>query len=179
MDVGLPDGSGFDICTFIRNHPEHASTPILFLSGHQNIESKLNAFLIGADDYIVKPFNLLELRARVQSRISKRSKAVGDQPTSVVISPFRFELEKHKLINLENGKQIELTTKELGILYFLARRKEVIFSREQILASVWGRDTNVTDRTVDTHVYSLRKKLGPLGDRIRTCPGAGYSFEAK
>lgn len=173
IDLSLPDGDGLELLSTAREMPQYRKTPILILSSHQDVARKVSAFSMGADDYITKPFNLLEFKARIGAQIRK-VEMEEIQNDSFQAGPFSFEIQK-QLVRLQGQQEaLHLTPIEFRILAQLARRPEVIFSRNQILDHVWGDSISVTDRTVDSHIYSLRKKLGPWGKCIQSVPGEGY-----
>jgi DNA-binding response OmpR family regulator len=173
LDLGLPDGDGYGLLNEIRSMEEYRQTPVTILSASTDTPSKLSAFSLGADDYIMKPFNVLELRARVESKM-KRVVAERDASENIKVGNLRLEAAKQQVQVIGSGELIRLSPTEFRILAILARRSDVIFSRQQILDQVWGQDVYVNDRTVDTHIYTLRKKLGVYGNMVRSIPGEGY-----
>lgn len=176
LDILLPDGNGFELCTKIRSLRHYKETPILFLSAKEDITAKISAFSIGADDYIVKPFNVLELRARVESRLRKvRERRLNRDRYSV--DPFEFEIPAQRLRIKDTNQTVDLTPREFKIAYLLARKPDVIFNRERILDNLGFGDVHVTDRTVDTHICTLRKKLGGLARHIECVPGRRISLQ--
>lgn len=179
LDIGLPDGDGFEFSQILKERPQSEQRPILFLSARNEEVSKLKAFEHGAWDYIAKPFSALEFKARVQVHL-KHSLAPEKQ-SILVYPPLRIDLEKRRAeIQVgQNWKDLELTNLEFELLVCLSERPEVAKSRQTLLDQVWGENISVTERTVDVHVSKLRKKLGPLGDWIQSHHGHGYSFKQK
>ncbi len=175
LDILLPDGNGFELCTKIKSLRGYRDTPILFLSAKEDVTAKLSAFSIGADDYIVKPFNTLELRARVESKLRKLGERRANRD-KYSVEPFEFEIPAQRLRIKDTRKTVDLTPREFKIIYLLARKPDVIFNRERILENLGFGDVHVTDRTVDTHICTLRKKLGDLAKHIECVPGEGYRF---
>lgn len=175
LDVNLPDGSGFDIYNRIREIERHRLTPILFLTGRIQREDKVKGFSLGADDYIVKPFDLVEL----QMRISAKLKNLAAREASDVFDqgPFEIRPGAQKInLRLEDGseRKIELTASQFKVLYYLIRNVEKTVTREELLKEVWSDNTHVSGRTVDTHIYALRKLLGPYSKMIQSVHRKGY-----
>lgn len=173
LDLRLPDGDGYTLLNEIRSIDAYRQTPVTILSSSTDIPSKLSAFSLGADDYVMKPFNLLELRARVESKL-KRAVAEKDSTDNFKVGNLRLEPSKQQIQIIGSKELIRLSPTEFRIFAILARRCDVIFTRQQILDQVWGNDVYVNDRTVDTHIYTLRKKLGVYGNMVRSVPGEGY-----
>ncbi len=176
LDIYLPDGDGFDFFSYTRALEAFRDTPVIFLSSSDDIRSKLSAFTLGAEDYILKPCHPLELRARVEARLKKMRES-SKEKTSFSAGPLLFDVPKQVVRVQETEESIDLTPREFRILLFLAKRKEVVLSREVILNGVWGSNIRVVDRVVDAHIYTLRRKLGKLSRIIRSIPGEGYTFD--
>lgn len=177
LDVSLPGKDGFELCAYLQSHPKTKNVPVIFLTGMGEVTSKVTAFSLGAEDYITKPFNLLEFRARIDARLKKaRAHSAGDE------APIRGEIElnlaSQRALRIEGEKRVDLglTPMEFKILHYLVRNEGRVLSRDQILNTVWGQNIHVFDRTVDTHISTLRKKLGPKASLIRSVPGSGYGF---
>jgi len=173
LDIMLPDSDGLDICKGIRSHPELAHIPIIFLTARASETDRIVGLELGANDYIVKPFFVRELVARI--KIQFRSQA---QPMRTLKSG-GLELDRSSCRVQLNGQTLSLTATEFRLLEFLMSRPGVVFSREQLLDAVWGHDRAVTDRTVDVYILRLRQKIeddpaSPL--MIRSVRGFGYSF---
>ncbi|MAV90396.1 MAG: DNA-binding response regulator, partial [Bdellovibrionaceae bacterium] len=153
LDVGLPDGSGFDFCQEVTATPKGKRTPILFLTAHDEISEKLMGFSAGGDDYITKPFSPLELKARVEARLRTVSqlKVEGDS-----LRWKELELLKSKqqvLLYTQKGQEVaDLTSIEFKLMMLFAQRPEEVVLRDEILNEVWGEDVHVYSRSVDTHV---------------------------
>lgn len=174
LDISLPDKNGMDFFAELRADAAASSIPVIFLTGAESLPNKVAAFSMGAEDYVTKPFNPMELRARVLSKIRKARPAVATDECQ--IGPFRFKLGAQKVFNVADGREITLTPREYKLLYLLAKNQGKVLSRDIILDEVWGRGVHVGDRTVDTHMYSLRKKLDALSDIIESVPTVGYRF---
>lgn len=172
LDIMLPNRSGFDFCRAVRKDHE---TPIIFLSARGEEADRVKGLEMGADDYIVKPFNLSELAARVKA-VLRRS--VQDESSEVVErGDLRIDPKSHEA--LVRGAPVSLTAKEFALLYFLAKHSGQVFTREVLLDRVWGPDSFVSARTVDVHVRWLRKHIEADPNRpvqIQTVRGVGYKF---
>ena len=175
IDIGLPDGDGFDLFTKIRAMPRFTQVPVIFLTSKEDVVSKVSAFALGADDYIVKPFHVLELRARVESQLRKyiSNKKESDR---VVSGPFILDIRSQRLKVRGESGYISLTPKEFKIFLLLVRNSDRIFSRENILNRIMGDDVHVTVRTIDAHICYLRKKLGRYSAFVESVAGEGYRF---
>jgi two-component system, OmpR family, catabolic regulation response regulator CreB len=172
LDIGLPDGDGMVLCTELRSSEATRAIPVIFLSARNAVDTKVTAFGLGADDFVDKPFDGAELRARVTARL-RRSLETDSSPR--VIGPLRIDRGRFKAHRIEDGVEhdLELTAHELRLLVALAETPGRVLSRAQ-LARVLVGDCVITERTIDTHLCNLRRKLGPLRDWIETVRGAGY-----
>jgi len=173
LDIMLPDSDGLDICKGIRSQPELASIPVIFLTARASETDRIVGLELGANDYIVKPFFVRELIARI--KIQFRSQ---QQPArSLQIGGLYLDRSSCRVTL--SGVPLSLTATEFRLLEFLMSRPGVVFSREQLLDSVWGHDRAVTDRTVDVYILRLRQKIeiDPANPHyIRSVRGFGYSF---
>lgn len=177
LDIMLGDGDGFDLCSRIRKIEKYSRTPVIFLSAKSEVSNKVLGFSLGADDYIVKPCDPSELRARVEAKL-RWTRVESENSRVLRQGPFTFFLDMQRLDINREGKEasINLTPLEFKLLYYLASHKDHIISREQILDGVWGKSTNVLDRSVDTYVASLRRKMGDYKRCLRSVHGVGYKF---
>lgn len=164
LDIMLPYYDGFEIMKEIKD------TPVFFVTAKDNIEDKINAFSIGAEDYIVKPFDILELLARVRV-ILRRHKSTGKR---VVIDHIEVDMEGRKIY--DRGSLVEVTPQEFGLLEALILNRNLALSREKLLELAWDYSYGGDSRTVDVHIQKLRKKLG-LEERIKTVYKVGYRLE--
>ena len=175
LDIMLPDSDGLDICKGIRNHSELAHVPVIFLTARASETDRIVGLELGANDYIVKPFFIRELIARI--KIQFRGQNTGPAKT---LRSGGLELDKSSCrVNLR-GQELSLTATEFRLLEFLMSRPGVVFSREQLLDAVWGHDRAVTDRTVDVYILRLRQKIELDATNpafIRSVRGFGYSFD--
>lgn len=177
LDLGLPDGDGLTLCAALKNDPETKKVPLIMLTGKQQIEDKVMGFSAGADDYMVKPFHPQELRFRVEARLREHLQNKSESEV-FSIGDLTFDVSKQRVtVNKQGGMaSVSLTTLEFRILLFFARRREQVLSRGQLLNSVWGGDINVFDRTIDTHISHIRKKIHDSDWKIESVHGAGYRF---
>jgi DNA-binding response OmpR family regulator len=178
LDVGLPDGSGFDFCTELHSQNKLLETPVFFLTAKAELSEKVLGFSAGADDYIVKPFAPLELRARVEGRLRKME-MLKDQSGHYKWKELEIDTQRQKVwvFNEDRTKDpVDLTALEFKLLALFAKQPEAVISRDDILNEIWGEDVHVYSRSVDTHVSKLRKKLGPQSDLIESVHGTGYKF---
>lgn len=170
LDIMLPDFNGYKVAERIKKIKD---VPIIMLSAKNQEEDKLKGFDIGIVDYVTKPFSPRELMARIRVNLLKSEATIKSEE-------FSFEGVKvnraSKKVFVDN-KPINLTIKEYELLNYLTQNKNILLTREQILDKVWGFDFFGTDRTIDTHIKSLRKKLGKYRNHIVTLRGAGYRFE--
>jgi DNA-binding response OmpR family regulator len=175
LDIMLPDSDGLEICKGIRANPELSNTPVIFLTARASETDRIVGLELGANDYIVKPFFVRELIARVKIHFR------GDKPVSKVLRSGDLELDRTRCTVRRGSEELTLTATEFRLLEFLMSRPGVVFSREQLLDAVWGHDRAVTDRTVDVYVLRLRQKIeqddGPAF--IRSVRGFGYSFNVE
>lgn len=178
LDVGLPDGSGLDWCKQLRNDVAGSSLPILMLSAQGEEIDRVLGLELGADDYVTKPFSPRELLARVRSMLRRSRLQPAVAQLSGGSSTFEMDADGQR-VSL-NGQVLQLTRREFGLLADLLQHRGRIRSREALLSSVWGLETDSTDRTVDTHIKTLRAKLlqvDSAGDHIVTHRGMGYCVE--
>ncbi len=173
LDIALGEIDGFEVCHLLKGEKETAETPIIFLSSRSDAHSKVMGFDLGADDYIQKPFEAEELKARIRVRIKQHN--VRREGLAVYESQdLKIDFLGHRVFI--QGKEIPFSALEFKLLSYFVRNPDRVLSREKILNNVWGMDTFVTDRVVDSHIRSIRKKLGPYKDHIESIYGEGYRF---
>jgi len=175
LDWMLPGLSGIELCRRLRARADTRSLPIIMLTARGEESEKVRGLATGADDYIVKPFSVPELLARVRALLRR----ANPERIATVLSIGDIELDREKKRVTRDGRPIELGPTEFRLLEFLMERAGRVFSRAQLLDGVWGSDIYVDERTVDVHVGRLRKAInrGPEIDPIRTVRGAGYSLD--
>lgn len=177
LDVVLPDGSGFDYCQRLRSRAGTKSLPIFFLTGQDEIEQRVLGFKMGGDDYIVKPFEPNEFRARVFGKL-KRSGSASEQ-TSFTRGIFTVDWGSQKAqMKKSDGAvaDLNLTPIEFKLLVQFLRHEGRTFTREELLSAVWGGTVHVSGHTVDTHISSLRKKVGEYSSYFRAVVKKGYCY---
>lgn len=173
LDIMLPDSDGLDICKGIRAHPELAHIPVIFLTARATETDRIVGLELGANDYIVKPFFLRELIARIKIQFR------GQTSATRLLKAANLELDRTSCRVRLDGIPLTLTATEFRLLEYLMSRPGAVFSREQLLDAVWGHDRAVTDRTVDVYILRLRQKIesDPANPNfIRSVRGFGYSF---
>jgi DNA-binding response OmpR family regulator len=173
LDISLGEIDGFEVCHLLKGQKETASTPVIFLSSRGDAHSKVMGFDLGADDYIQKPFEADELKARIKVRI-KQNQARKEGAPNFELQGLRIDFLGHRVYIQD--KEVAFSALEFKLLSFFVRNPDRVLSREKILNNVWGVDTFVTDRVVDSHIRSIRKKLGPFKDHIESIYGEGYRF---
>jgi two-component system phosphate regulon response regulator PhoB len=175
LDWMLPGLSGIELCRRLRARPETMQLPIIMLTARGEESERIRGLSTGADDYIVKPFSVPELLARVRALLRRSS----PERVSNLLSAGDIELDREKKRVSRNGKPVDLGPTEFRLLEFLMERPGRVFSREQLLDGVWGSEIYIDERTVDVHVGRLRKALnhGHAADPIRTVRGAGYALD--
>lgn len=181
LDINLPDGDGFSLYEKIRAVERFKLTPILFLTARLELEDKVRGFSLGADDYIVKPFDITELRMRISAKL-KNLAAREAKADTFTIGPFEIKTGIQKIsMQLPSGKQkkLELTANQFKVLFYLLRNEDKVVSREELLKEIWTEGVHVTDRTIDTHIYAIRRELGDLSKSITSVHGKGYRFSLK
>ena len=171
VDVMMPYMDGF---TFAKEIKRTSTIPLIFLSARGEEWDKIQGLKLGGDDYIVKPFLPGELLARVES-VLRRSYQHQTEQDILTIGPLTMDNTAHT-VQL-HGKSLSLTRKEFGLLHLLAMNKGRVYSRKQLLHLVWGEEHQSSERTVDTHIKTLRIKMGADGELIETVWGIGYKFE--
>jgi DNA-binding response OmpR family regulator len=177
LDLMLPGRSGFEICREVRGRG--MATPIIMLTARAQEVDRIRGLELGADDYMVKPFSLAELLARIRAvlRRTQGTNRMGAGTEILEVGELRLDVRKQEV--LKRGRRIELTHKEFQLLEFLLRHPGEVISRDEFLRQVWGEDTYVTPRTVDTHMATVRKKIEDEADRpryIQSVRGAGYKL---
>ncbi len=175
LDWMLPGLSGIELCRRIRGREDTRALPVIMLTARGEEQERVRGLNVGADDYVVKPFSVPELMARIQALLRRA------RPTSVanILKAGEIELDRDTRRVRRGSREIRLGPTEFKLLEFLMRSPGRVFAREQVLNGVWGHDVYVDERTVDVHVGRLRKAInrGRERDPIRTVRGSGYSFD--
>lgn len=173
LDIMLPDEDGIHILQKIRNHPELRKVPVILVTAKGTEMDKVKGLDAGADDYIAKPFGVLELISRVKA-VLRRSEING-QDTEIIRGNIRMNVEKHRVYVVE--QTVELTYKEFELLRVFMKNAGNVLTREVLMDRVWGTNYEGESRTLDMHIKTLRKKLGEEGARIKTVRNVGYRLE--
>jgi len=175
LDLMLPDGSGLDLCREIKKNSLLSNIPIIILTAKDDEVDRVVGFELGADDYVTKPFSVRELILRVKA-VLKRGEI--NKPELVEVErqfgDLSIDVDSHEVH--VNSELVVLTALEFKLLKQLVDRRGRVQSRDQLLSDVWGYSSEVTTRTVDTHIKRLREKLGPMGKYVQTIRGIGYKF---
>ena len=173
LDLMLPGINGLDVCREIRSEEENNDVSIIMLTAKGEEIDRIVGFELGADDYVTKPFSVRELILRVKVLLKKRS---DNQSAEKILEygPVKMNLDAHSV--LVDDIDVVLTALEFKLLKHLLKRRGRVQTRDQLLGDVWGYSSEVTTRTVDTHIKRLREKLGSTGDLIQTIRGVGYRF---
>lgn len=172
LDLMLPGISGLDVCRDLRMNEVNENVAVVMLTAKSEEIDRIVGFELGADDYVTKPFSVRELILRVKVLLKKRSDDIDQN--LLEFGPIAMNLDAHD-VSVE-GKNILLTALEFKLLKHLLKRKGRVQTRDQLLGEVWGYSSEVTTRTVDTHIKRLREKLGKPGELIQTIRGVGYRF---
>ncbi len=177
LDWMLPGLSGIELCRRIRLRDETENLPIIMLTARSEESERVRGLSTGADDFVVKPFSVPELMARVKAMLRRSS----PQKISSLLTAGDIELDRETHRAHRNGREVKLGPTEYKLLEFLMSAPGRVFSREQLLDGVWGHDNYVDERTVDVHIGRLRRSIcrGREADPIRTVRGAGYSLDDK
>ena len=175
LDVMLPGMDGFEICKALR---ARSRVPVIMLTARDQEIDRVLGLELGADDYVAKPFSPRELVARVKAVLRRASPDSAPDADAEVLSLGNVSMDTARRITTVGERSVELTPKEFDLLAFLIRNRGIVFSRERLLDRVWGYERPVDTRTVDSHVRSLRAKLGDDVDVVKTLRGVGYKAES-
>jgi DNA-binding response OmpR family regulator len=182
LDLYLPDGDGLELLKFFRQTESLERTPIIILSARSGDMNRIKGLELGADDYLEKPFSLVELSLRIK-KVLARAKGI-EKPREA--STMTYNLRSHQLVidklkreALLDGESLPFSPMEFKILLALVENEGSALSRDELLAAVWGDEGIVFDRTVDAFIAKIRKKLGPFKDCLETVRGYGYRFKVE
>ncbi len=175
LDIMLPEEDGLSILRKLRAKPETAEIPVMMLTAKASEYEKVIGLDAGADDYLPKPFGMMELIARVRALLRRTQKSSSSEAQAYQLGSLYVSPEKH--VVQVGGNDIILTFKEFEMLCLLLKNKDIVLTREQFLNSVWGYSFDGENRTVDVHIRTLRQKLGAAGNYIKTIRGIGYKIE--
>lgn len=175
LDIMLPDISGLQILKDIRGNNRTASLPVIMLTAKGSEYDRIKGLDSGADDYITKPFSILELISRINAVLRRSGGETADSSRDI-IKFGEIEVDKLKRTVISCGAEVPLTYKEFELLLYLLENNSIVLSREKILNHVWGFDYSGETRTVDMHIKTLRQKLGNAGEYIKTVRNVGYKI---
>ncbi len=169
LDIMLPQDDGLELLTHIRSTPQYSDIPVVMVTAKTSEIDAVKGLDMGADDYITKPFGVMELVSRVKAILRRTEKKAKP-----VLAYKDIILDEGRHTVLVSGSEVDLTYKEYEILKHLIRNKGIVLTRDRLMEIVWGYDFEQGNRTVDVHIQSLRKKLGNAGEHIRTIRNVGY-----
>ena len=174
LDLMLPDGSGLDLFRELKQDKSLSSMPVIILTAKDDEVDKVVGFELGADDYVTKPFSVRELILRVKAVLKRGERKSDNMEVQRQFGELKIDVDSHEVF--VNDEQVSLTALEFKLLRQLVDRRGRVQSRDQLLSDVWGYSSDVTTRTVDTHIKRLREKLGGMGKYVQTIRGVGYKF---
>ena len=169
LDIMLPGDDGYTILAKIRQMPEVREVPVIMVTAKGAEFDKVKGLDLGADDYITKPFGMMEFISRVKAVLRRGGTRTEE---TLVHGPSQIRIQRHEV--LVHGQKVELTLKEFELLKYLVENRGIVLTRDQLLTRIWGYDFDGETRTVDVHVRTLRQKLGEAGTCIETVRGVGY-----
>jgi two-component system alkaline phosphatase synthesis response regulator PhoP len=169
LDIMMPGEDGYTILEKLKRMPEIREIPVIMLTAKGAEFDKVRGLDLGADDYITKPFGMMEFVSRVKAVLRRRAPKSQEE---LVHGPIELRISRHEV--MEHGRKVELTLKEFELLRYLMENKGIVLSRDQLLTRIWGYDFDGETRTVDVHVRTLRQKLGAAGCCVETVRGVGY-----
>lgn len=172
MDVMMPELDGFSACREIRRFSQ---VPILMLSARGEEYDRIHGFGLGVDDYVVKPFSPKELMMRVAAILKRSASNAGQNADVVLIGDLKVDYSARRVSI--GDEELEMSPKEYDLLFYMVRNRGLALTREMLISKVWGYDFFGDERTLDTHIKLLRRRLGIYSDRITTLRGVGYRFE--
>ncbi len=172
LDIMLPGEDGIELLKKFREHPKYRDIPVIMATARGTEMDKIIGLNLGADDYLVKPFSVMEMVARVKAVLRR---TVKTEESGLAVGAITLWENRHKVF--VNGQEVLLTHKEFDILALFLKNPELVFSRDRLMNQVWGNNYIGESRTVDMHIKTLRQKLGTAGGQIRTVIGVGYRLE--
>lgn len=172
LDTGLDGKDGYALLAEMQADHEIREIPVICVSGLLNLTDKVTAFTLGADDYIVKPFDPIELKARVSSKVRRYKRRI--EAPCLCVGAIEIDQSRH-CVSVQN-REVTVTQTEFKLLCALARHPNRVYTRDQLLVAVWGEKADVLERVVDVHLCSLRRKLGPVSHYVKAVPGIGYKL---
>ena len=175
LDIMLPDEDGVSILKKLKSRPDTENIPVIMMTAKSSEYDKVLGLDSGADDYITKPFGVMELISRVKAVIRRSDRSKGSAGEVLKIGELVLDEQKHEVY--ARGQAVSLTFKEFELLSYLMKNRGLVLSRDKILNTIWNYEYEGESRTVDVHIGSLRQKRGTCGDFIKTIRGIGYKIE--
>ena len=176
LDLLLPEVDGLEVCRTLKRDPDTASIPIIMLTAKGEAIDRIVGLELGADDYITKPFSPREVLLRIRAVLRRAPNVARNKPSNQIqIEDLKIDLDRHQVFS--EGSVIDLTATEFKILSLFAHSPGRVFTRSILMDAVWGQEYYGIERTMDTHVSRLRRKLGQFGERIETVHGVGYRLK--
>lgn len=173
LDIMMPELDGIEVLKRLRSEPLYKDIPVIMATAKGTEMDKICGLNMGADDYLVKPFGVMEMVARVKAVLRRSVKTV--ESDGITVGSITLKEKEHKVIS--DGEKVELTHKEFEILKLFMQNPNMVFSRDKLMSEIWGMDYIGETRTVDMHIKTLRHKLGSAGGQIKTVIGVGYRLE--
>jgi len=173
LDIMMPGMDGLEVLSKLRSIEEYKSIPVIMATAKGTEMDKISGLNSGADDYLVKPFGVMEMVARVNAVLRRTTK--DNSADAIRVGGIVLKEKEHKVI--VSGEKVELTHKEFAILKLFMQHPNMVFSRDKLMSEIWGMDYIGETRTVDMHIKTLRQKLGKAGGQIKTVIGVGYRLE--
>ena len=173
LDIMMPEMDGLEVLSKIRSEAVYKDIPVIMATAKGTEMDKIGGLNSGADDYLVKPFGVMEMVARVKAVLRRTVKE--DVSSDMTVGKITLKENEHKVTS--NGEKVELTHKEFAILKLFMQNPNMVFSRDKLMSEIWGMDYIGETRTVDMHIKTLRQKLGNAGGQIKTVIGVGYRLE--
>ena len=173
LDIMMPELDGIEVLKKLRSEPLYKDIPVIMATAKGTEMDKIGGLNMGADDYLVKPFGVMEMVARVKAVLRRSVKTV--ESDGITVGSITLKEKEHKVIS--DGEKVELTHKEFEILKLFMQNPNMVFSRDKLMSEIWSMDYIGETRTVDMHIKTLRHKLGSAGGQIKTVIGVGYRLE--
>ena len=172
LDIMLPGMDGLELLSKLKASPKNHDIPVIMLTAKGAEYDKVKALDAGADDYVTKPFGMMELVSRIKAVLRRTQKDIQDPQDVIVLGDIEMNTKKHEVT--ADGEVVTLTLKEYELLKRLMKNPNIVMTRDCLLEDIWGYDFDGETRTVDVHVRTLRQKLGKSGEKIETVRGVGY-----
>ena len=179
LDIMLPDEDGVSILRRLRADKRYSNIPVIMATAKGSEFDKVKGLDSGADDYIAKPFGMLEMVARIKAVLRRCAAPRRDEDDEETIRIGRLEVKQMEHKVSVGGSEVVLTLKEYELLHLMLEHPMQVFTRDRLLSSIWGYEFDGESRTVDVHIRTLRQKLGPAGDLVETVRGVGYKISGK